>query len=634
MTKYFKFLFLFCAINTSLLYAQQITPNQLKSVMLYKIAQNIEWENELNFKQFTIGVVSEDGNLKKTMTAAFVGKTIKNIPIVLKIIENENDAKDLQLVYFSDFNSIASKKIVANFLNTKPLFITDNVDDKRIIMINLFSENDQIKFEVNKSNIVLNKMKIGPKLLLLGGTEIDVAQLYKDTEDNLSKEKVKAKQQEEQLGVMKKDIDKKKQELEEQKKEMLVQQEQINEQKKQIDEQKTVFKALTDNVVLQQKLLADKVLQAEAQTKMIHEQESSLKVQQAEMQTRTEKLHKLTGDIDAQQDKISDQKLILAKQGTQIKIQQNLIFVFGFFGLLIAALAFFIFRGLQIQKKFNKQLGEKNAQIAQQSAMLEREKEQTLNSIKYAKTIQEAVLPHIEGINKYVQTFVVFKPKDIVSGDFFWFHTIAATNNSPEKIFIAAVDSTGHGVPGAFMSMIGTSLLNQIVKEKDIYSPCEILEQLHTQIKMALKQGKSDNNDGMDACFCLLEKYENGTTKLTFSGAKRSLYYIKPNQPELLQLKADRKSIGGAIQKVREVDFTNQIIELPKDTLIYLTTDGYADQNNAGRMKFGLRRLENLLLSMTNDTIHIQKNKVENALAIHQGNQAQRDDITIIGIKL
>ncbi|MDX2197111.1 MAG: YfiR/HmsC family protein [Cytophagales bacterium] len=613
--------------------AQQFSPNQLKTVLTYKIAQNIDWENEAALKQFNIGIITNDVELIKVFNSAFQGKTLKNVPVTIRIIDNDPDFKNLHLLYVDKYNSSLTKDFLSYLSDQSTLLITDNAPNKKYVMINLYDDNDQIKFEVNKANIILNKMKIGSKLLLLGGTEIDVAQLYKDTQSNLDKEKEKAKQQEEMLGIMRKEIDKKKAEIDQQKIEMILQEEQLNAQKKQIDDQKTVLKSLSDNVTNQQKLLEEKVKQAEQQMRMIHQQEESLKRQQSIMQERTTKLNALTAEIDQQQEKINKQKFILAEQGTQIKIQQNLIFVFALFGVLIAALAFFIFRGLQIQKRFNKQLGEKNAEIQRQSLLLEREREHTLNSINYAKTIQNAVLPSVDEINKYINTFVVFKPKDIVSGDFYWHHYIPAMQGLPEKIFIAAIDCTGHGVPGAFMSMIGSSLLNQIVKEKDIHSPCDILENLHNNIKFALKQGQTDNNDGMDACFCLIEKHQDKVS-VTFTGAKRPLYYILPQTKELLQLKGDRKSIGGVIQKIREVNFTNQTIDLPKGSAIYLSTDGYADQNNESRLKFGVKKFESMLVDICDADIHMQKSKIENTLKEHQGNVPQRDDITVIGIKI
>ncbi len=250
-------------------------------------------------------------------------------------------------------------------------------------------------------------------------------------------------------------------------------------------------------------------------------------------------------------------------------------------------------------------------------------------SVRYARTIQKASLPFEERINNYLNLFILFRPKDIVSGDFYWF------TNVENITLIAAVDCTGHGVPGAFMSLIGTQLLNKIVSEDKITSPAEILLELHKGIIHALKQEKTDNSDGMDVCFCKIEKQEENKTKITFSGAKRPLYYFENNKNKFTKIKGDRKIIGGKKIGVNTISkFTDTEIILQKNDLIYLTTDGYIDQNNKERKRFGSKRLEFTINNIANKTLTEQKQTLETELDNWQGTEEQRDDITIIGIKL
>ncbi|WP_291722397.1 tetratricopeptide repeat protein [Bernardetia sp.] len=256
------------------------------------------------------------------------------------------------------------------------------------------------------------------------------------------------------------------------------------------------------------------------------------------------------------------------------------------------------------------------------------------DSIRYAQTIQQAVLPSSERMTQYLPDyFVLFRPKDIVSGDFYWFSHI------DNYTFIAAVDCTGHGVPGAFMSMIGHSILNEIVNEKKIFEPSEILEQLNHQVRTALKQerelkGEDDraNDDGMDIAFCRL-KDKDTHTEVAFAGAKRPLIYTNTEHKEAIYLRGNNKTIGGVRNKVNK-KFETQIVELPKDSMIYLTTDGYADQNDTQQEKFGTPKLLRFLKEISTLKLYEQKAKMEQALDVHQRGEEQRDDITIIGIRV
>ena len=250
------------------------------------------------------------------------------------------------------------------------------------------------------------------------------------------------------------------------------------------------------------------------------------------------------------------------------------------------------------------------------------------SSIRYALTIQQAILPIKENFDKYFHNFIIYHPKDIVSGDFYWF-----SEEEKNLLFISVIDCTGHGVPGAFMSMIANTLLNEIIKKDKIYSPEEVLNILNSEIRNALKQNITENMDGMDMGLCKIEKQDNNQTKITYAGAKRPLYYYKSQQKELVRLKGTRKSIGGFFLK-NSMDFTNQEIFLNKNDLIYLTTDGYIDQSSPQGRRFGSKHFNSIINRIANLDLHEQKVTLEIELAKWSEKSEQRDDITIIGIRL
>ena len=251
-----------------------------------------------------------------------------------------------------------------------------------------------------------------------------------------------------------------------------------------------------------------------------------------------------------------------------------------------------------------------------------------MDSINYAQTIQQAILTTHEEIKKVANDyFIIYRPKDIVSGDFYWFSKV----NESES-FAIVIDCTGHGVPGAFMSLIGYTLLNEIVNQKNIHDPSLILQILNLRLSESLNRGKKDFGDGMDICLCKIVKLSDDRVKIVFAGAKRPLYYIEKEADQLTEIKGDRVSIGG--YKSHHHTFTNHEIYLPVGTNLYLSTDGFADQNNELRKRIGSARLKKFLVECSPCSMSIQKEGLEKILDEHQGELPQRDDITLLGIKL
>lgn len=310
-------------------------------------------------------------------------------------------------------------------------------------------------------------------------------------------------------------------------------------------------------------------------------------------------------------------------------------------------------------------------EIRQKSAKIEEKQTLLMDSLRYAKQIQQAILPEIYEFEEVFQDyFIVFMAQQVVSGDFYWLH------QRGKKNFIAVVDCTGHGVPGAFMSMIGNTLLHEIVNEKNIEEPALILEVLHLEIRIALRQEQKKNDDGMDISLCLIEDIPEKPNyrQITFAGARRPLLYsttlaqpyfadtranaveveslsyqshsvigksAKNKAPieevvegKLYNIKGTKRSIGG-VHRYEDRPFTNQVVQLPKGSTIYLTSDGYTDQHNVKREKYGRHRLNELIGAVSHLPLTQQKTALINELERHMGGEVpQRDDITIVGIQI
>ncbi len=294
-----------------------------------------------------------------------------------------------------------------------------------------------------------------------------------------------------------------------------------------------------------------------------------------------------------------------------------LVGVFGTAGVI----AFIQFRTRAIKKE-NKILESK---VAERTKELAEKNHDIMSSIQYAKRIQEAILPSRDNIyNKLNKSFILYKPKDIVSGDFYWF---AEKNNC--KIF-ACVDCTGHGVPGAFMSMIGHNLLHQIVSEKGITKPGEILNALHHGVQMALRQGSNEvnTNDGMDVSLICIH---STTGKIEWAGANRPLIIIDSDR-NFVKYEGDKYPIGG-VQLGSDRIFTTKEINYTPNSMAYMFSDGYADQFGGDKgKKFMVKRFYDLLIDIKNKEIMEQKYLLLQNLENWKGTHEQVDDVLVIGI--
>jgi serine phosphatase RsbU (regulator of sigma subunit) len=321
-----------------------------------------------------------------------------------------------------------------------------------------------------------------------------------------------------------------------------------------------------------------------------------------------------------------------------------LVLIFaGFFG-------YYFYRTNKKTKAANNLLIEKNEHIQQQNEEINAQKDKLMeaydsiskqkneienksnkitSSLNYASRIQRAMLPKISEIKSDLkESFVMLSPKEAVSGDFFWYGK-NTDENGREKIIITAVDCTGHGVPGAFMSMIGDAYLNQIIYQQHILKPDLILHELHKGINTALKQGTSNNTDGMDMSLCVIDLETN---TLEYAGAKNPLVYLQNG--ELKVIKGDSNSIGG-FTKGKSKSFTGHSLNIDVATQFYIYTDGFQDQFGGDQnKKYMAKRFRRFLKSIHTMPISDQATALAVELDDWRGDHSQMDDVLVIGFKI
>lgn len=342
------------------------------------------------------------------------------------------------------------------------------------------------------------------------------------------------------------------------------------------------------------------------------EKEIELKYTQDTLKQRQLAIELLNAENEAKEANIKAKE---AKLQAERRLRYFLVIIF----IVLAAFAYYVYMQMQEKKRANAKLQELFKEI-------EKKNRQILDSINYASHIQEAILPYKQSISEEIEnSFVLYKPKDIVSGDFYWY------SKHDDKIFIAAIDCTGHGVPGAFMSMIGNTLLNEVVNERKITKPSKVLSLLNEKVMFTLNQDNKDqegfSEDGMDITFCTYDKKSN---KLELALANHTAYIFRSGEMESIE--GDIFSIGGNVGDF-EVEYTNHEIDIDSDVSLYMFSDGFQDQFGGPKnQKFMAGRFKNMLKDLQSTEFSKQQGVIENEFNTWQGDKKQVDDVLVIGL--
>ncbi len=277
---------------------------------------------------------------------------------------------------------------------------------------------------------------------------------------------------------------------------------------------------------------------------------------------------------------------------------------------------------LQVQKE---ELQVQKDEIVRQKDLLEYKNKFITDSINYASTIQKAVLPANEDIKKYFNSFIIFIPKDIVSGDFYFFSDYHRKYN-----FVSVGDCTGHGVPGAFLSLIGMYILNSVIIERQRIDPKDILNQLEFQFNKFLHKGLNENRDGMELG---IFRFDKNSQSVVYAAAKTNMFIYDKKDKSLKRYRGTRKSIGvNMALKSKEIEFENYNFLIDKNKVLYCATDGFVDQSNDQRNRFGTKRFMRMLKNVGDLPVQQQKISIIKNFEDYRQEQNLRDDITIIGL--
>jgi serine phosphatase RsbU (regulator of sigma subunit) len=611
-------------LSASLLTGQGGFDNPTRALYIFDLSKYIDYGPDFaDSANFKIGVMLGDydliyelGNLAKTRT------TIQDKPVVIIGFRNIESITHTQVLYMNKTAEFDIGKVKAKIAGHQTMLITEGYEFRES-MLNFIVVNGKPRYDINEELVKQAGMTIPQEVLFMAvKTKEDWQNLYDIASREIEVQKETIRQQLEMIDLQRQEILKQKALLDSLDKE-------ITEKEKTLNEK--------------QKILDNQFRQINRQQSEITVQRQTIEVQQREVQVQKDTLANQKEKIALQISRIDDQLKKISEQEDKIKVQlatlekQKLIIYFVIFALiLVSFLGYYIYRGYRIKKEANIRLEEKNRTISAQKDEIERQrdiaaaqrdqiayqKKHITDSIMYAKRIQAALISSLELFSDRLEHFVLYKPLAIVSGDFYWVSTVE------NKQIIICADCTGHGVPGAFMSMFGVTTLNEIVNNRHVIMPDQIIENLRQAVIKSFNQSIDEDTvkDGMDIAVCTVD-FESET--LWFSGANNPLYLIRNR--ELVHYRGDKMPV--AIH-YRMQPFTLHKIDLVKGDKFYVFSDGYVDQfGGPNQKKFMSTQFKETLIKLDETPMLKQAERLNEIFEEWRGDSPQIDDVTLIGVK-
>jgi serine phosphatase RsbU (regulator of sigma subunit) len=624
----------FLLIQTVSLRAQEVWDNSTRALYILDIAKYVQYDDKIqSHADFKIGVLGKDSEF--VMDLYEMAKTrqfIQQKPIKIFQYPELDDIEKCHILYVNKKEGFNMKSVLSRTKGNNTLVIGEGYDFNEG-MLNFIVVEGQPRFEVNEAKLNEENLHVSEAFLFAAvKNREDWEELFKVTEVALEEEKEVTREQRVIIDSQKVEI---------------------AEQDKKIHEQQELLSRLNDEIRLKQQTITEKTRVLDRQQKEIGRQRSTIATQQQEVVQQKavldEQINKISiqetqiagqdDEIARKNEEIAEKDSVLLEQLKAIEKQKMLIWFFVLALILVSGLGYFIYRGYKIKKEANIQLEAKNKLIMAQKDEIQKQKEvaesqrdqiayqkkHITDSIKYALRIQSALLPSLELFSDRIDHFVLYKPRDIVSGDFYW---VAEVDNGSRQMIIAS-DCTGHGVPGAFMSMLGVSFLNEIVLNKGITQPDQVMNTLRDDVIRSLKQMEetSDVKDGMDMCICLLD-LEN--RNLQFAGANNPLWIM--SNGELSEIKGDKMPV--AIHETMQ-PYTNHWIDLKKGDTFYIFSDGFADQfGGPNQKKFLSKNFKAVLGELQKKSMLEQGAELDRIFEEWRKEIEQVDDVTVIGVRV
>ena len=610
---------------------QDVIDDNTRANLILDIAKYVQYDESFeDLDEFSITILDVDDELYWSVERlAQTRQFIQGKPVRVYLYPKVDMLEPTQVVYFSSENGYKVDRIKDQIEGWNTLMVSEGYPFRES-MINFLVVDGKPRFEANEE--LMNEHDLQVDELFLAHaikTRSDWEELFEVTEVELEEEKEITRQQRiviaeqdsmiqaqlERLKALGEQIMQKERELEEKIRSLVQKEQEVEVKDREIEEREQEIRLQAQKITEQQE--------------EVEQQQQVLDQQQAAISEKEEVIEARDSEIRAQEEKIALQLESLQKQ--KIVIIAAVIAL-----LLLTGLAYFIYVNYRNKKKANRLLEEKNEKITAQNVEIKKQKElaemqrdqiayqkkHITDSIEYAQKIQRAILPSLELFSDEIDHFVLYKPRDIVSGDFYW------VDKMDNKQIIIAADCTGHGVPGAFMSMLGVSLLNEIINNRQITDPDKILNTLRSFVIDSLNQQaeESEVKDGMDMTVTIIDY---NTDTLYYAGANNPLYHIRNG--ELTQYKADKMPVS---IHARMDPFTLHKLDLQKGDTFYTFSDGYVDQfGGPNQKKFLAKNFRKVLLEIQDMPMIDQGRRLDEIFEEYRKDVEQVDDVVVIGIR-
>jgi serine phosphatase RsbU (regulator of sigma subunit) len=605
--------------------AQIAMDDLTRSLFILDIAKYIEYDDDVQLhSDFKIGVLGRNTDFYwELYEMAKTRKFIQQKPIKVLMYPGLDNIEKCHILYVNSSEGLKMKEVLDRIRGNNTLVISEGYEFNES-MINFVMVEGKPRFELNEER--MNKEGLHVNELFREQaikTREDWEALFKETEIALEQEKEVVLEQKAVIDS---------QSLE------------IARQSVMIARQQSILDSLNSEIGEKQQTIDQKTIILDRQVREIGNQQDEIERQRQEvsaqrstLREQQEKIDEQDGRIEQQSSQIAEQQTILIERLRAIEKQKMLIWFFVIALILVSGLGYFIYRGYRIKRESNIQLEAKNRLILEQKDKIQQQKEiaesqrdqiayqkkHITDSIYYALKIQTALLPSLELFSEKLDHFVLYKPRDIVSGDFYWVSEIG------KHIMIISADCTGHGVPGAFMSMLGVSFLNEIILNKEITQPDQVINSLRDEVIRSLKQKESESEvkDGMDMCVCLLDPERKS---LQFAGALCPLWIYSGG--ELTEIKGDKMPV--AIHDAMK-PFTNHWIDLKKGDTFYIFSDGFVDQfGGPDQKKYLSKNFKKTLGELQSKSMYQQGAELDRIFEDWRKDVEQIDDVTVIGVRV
>jgi serine phosphatase RsbU (regulator of sigma subunit) len=637
--------------------------SKFKSLFIHNFTKYTEWPAGAIKDEFVIGVLN-DNQLYESLTLAAQTKKIKDYPVVVKFFTNLSEASECQ-IFCADAESGYSAGELFGAIGEAPVMLITEGYPYNTTMFNFLIVGTAIKFQLNTANVTGQGLIISESIGKLAtdisdkktdaeqpaanemvSSEADWQKLLEEANKSLEAEKFKSTQLEKNNLELSTEVEKLSTDL-------VVLRKQKQKLESSIKEQGAELEEIYGRIGLQKDVYKQLTKELDEKNSEIESKEQSLLLAEKRLNDQLAQLEETTRQNMAMEKKMNLTARLLDNQKT-------LNFIIIAIALIIAILGGIAYRNYRVQIKQSaiitqqkREVESQRDEIHEQHEQLEEKSREITDSIQYAKRIQTAILPPTKLVREYLnQSFVLYKPKDIVAGDFYWMETVG------DVVYFAAADCTGHGVPGAMVSVICVNGLNRSVREFGLRTPAEILDKTRELVIKEFEKSEEEVKDGMDISLCALN---TKTNELQWAGANNPLWIVTSaplsdrsttdtkltdaNQTDaersrsgsgadalLYEVKANKQPIG---KYGLETPFTNHSIQLEKGDTIYIFSDGYPDQFGGDRgKKYKSGNFKKTLVRISTETIEKQKQMLDQEFESWRGSLEQIDDVCVIGVRV